>query len=449
MEEHAVVLGASFAGLLAAAVLSEFYRRVTVVERDHLPAAAAHRRGVPQGRHLHALLASGSSALEELFPGILDELTADGSAHLDELSQFWQVLGGHDLHRSTGEFAERLRTYQSTRPFLEDHVRRRVRRLATVTMLEGHDAVYLLADGPRVTGARVAPREGGRSVALTADLVVDATGRGSRTPAFLAELGFDRPVEEGTRVRLAYASQLLRIPDPHPPAKMFLIGTAPGRPTGGALGQCEDNTWLLTGAGMAGHEPPTEWPALRDFAAEWAPAPMAEALQRAEPIGEPARYRYPTTQWRRYDKLRRFPEGLVVLGDAVCSFNPAYGQGMSVVALEAQALRRCLADGSARLGTRFFAATAATVDAAWQLATAADLAVPEVPGRRTPAMRFGAWYTNRLIARCMSDITLFERFVRVTQLLEPPSTLFAPAVARRVLLPQSSSEAPRRSAAAT
>jgi 2-polyprenyl-6-methoxyphenol hydroxylase-like FAD-dependent oxidoreductase len=449
MEEHAVVLGASFAGLLAAAVLTEYYRRVTVVERDHLPEAVAHRRGVPQGKHVHALLASGSAALAELLPGILDELAADGTEVLDAVSDFWQVLGGKDLHHSRGEFVTPLCTYQSSRPFLECHVRTRLRRIPTVTMLDGHDVVRLTAAGTRVTGAVAAPRDGGPAVTLAADLVVDATGRGSRTPAFLAELGFERPAEEGTRVRLAYASQLLRIPDPHPPAKLFLVGTAPGRPTGGALARCENGIWLLTGAGMAGHEPPTEWPALREFATGWAPTPMVEALQRAEPVGEPARYRYAMTQRRRYDRLRRFPEGLVVMGDAVCSFNPAYGQGMSVVALEAQALRRCLAQGPARLGTRFFAATAPTVDAAWQLATAADLAVPEVPGRRTPATRFGAWYTNRVIERSVSDIALFERFVRVTQLLEPPSTLFAPAVLRRVLLPQSSSEAPRRSAAAT
>ncbi|WP_192860204.1 FAD-dependent oxidoreductase [Mycobacterium sp. MS1601] len=450
MGEHAVVLGASVSGLLAARVLSEFYDRVTVVERDVLPDGDEHRRGVPQSRHVHALLASGSTAIEELFPGILDELAADGAAVLNELCDFWQVLNGQSLRRQSGEFTHRLLVYQSNRPFLEDHIRRRVRPM--VTMLDGHDVVKLVADGQRITGVQVAPHGGGTGVDLAADLVIDATGRGSRTPAFLADLGYGRPREIGTRVRLAYASQLVRIPAPAPPSKMFLVGTAPGRPTGGAMALCENDTWLLTAAGIAGHEPPTDWDGLLAFTATWAPPPMMQALGRAEPVGEPARYRYAMTQRRRYDKMRRFPEGLVVIGDAVCSFNPAYGQGMSVSALEALALRRCLLEGPARLGPRFFAATVKIVDNVWQISTGADLAVPEVPGRRTPATRLAGWYTNRVIARCPSDLVVHEQFVRVTQLVDPATALFAPAILRRVLRPgrvQSASEAPSRSAAAT
>lgn len=453
--EHAVVLGASISGLLAARVLSEFYDRVTVVERDTLPEDVDNRRGVPQGRHVHVLLASGSDAVEQLFPGILDAFLGDGAVELstDRLSDFWQVLSGQNLRREDGRFDRAFQMYQSTRPFLETHVRQRLRRSDTVTILDSHDVVNLTAEGNRITGVAVAPHRGGPTREIAADLVVDAMGRGARTPAFLESLGYQRPPELGTVVRVSYTSQLLRIASPEPPAKLFLINAKKGGTAGGVLAKCENNTWLLTSVGMVGIEPPTEWDALRDFAESWAPEPMMAALRRAEPIGEPSRYRYASTQWRRYDRMHRFPDGLVVFGDAICSFNPIYGQGMSVAALEALALRDCLRAGDDQLARRFFAATSETINTAWQLATGADLAIPEVQGRRTPATRLLGWYTDRVIARCASDLVVHEQFVRVTNLLDPPTRLMRPAIIRRVLgrqnPVQSSSEAPSRSAAVT
>lgn len=453
--DHAVVLGASVSGLLAARVLSEFYDRVTVVERDTLPDGVGNRRGVPQGHHAHVLLASGSQVVGELFPGILDELAEDGAIVLstDQPSNFWQELGGHTIRREEGRFQQTMTMYQSSRPFLEAHVLRRLRALSNVHILDGHDVVRLMADDHRVTGVTVAPHGGGEDTDVTADLVIDSMGRGSRTPAFLEALGYDRPAEAATAVRVAYTSLFLRIPPPAPPAKIFLIGARPDRPTGGALFLCEDERWILTTLGMAGREPPTEWSALLDFCAQWAPDEIMSALRRAEPMGEPSRYRYPTTQRRRYDRVRRAPEGLLVFGDAICSFNPIYGQGMSVAALEAKALRECLGEGTSQLSRRFYAATARPIDTAWQMATGADLSIPEVKGTRTLATRMAGWYTQRLVAACVTDVTVYETFSRVAHLLEPMSTLMTPTTLRRVLLPrravQSSSDAPSRSAAAT
>ena len=436
MGEHAVVLGASIGGLLAARVLSEFYDRVTIVERDTLPDGTDPRRGVPQGRHFHALLASGARALDDLFPGILAELADAGAAVLssEKLSDLWQELRGYTLHRESGEFTRLIQAYQTTRPFLEAHIRRRLRAIDNVTLLDEHDVSELIATATHVTGVRVCPRAGGPNRELGADLVVDAMGRGGRTPAFLDALGYGRPVETGLTVNVTYTSQLLRIRPPAPPSKLFIIGTAPGRSFGGALAACENDTWILTAAGMAGREPPTEWGPLREFAATWAPEPMMAALHRAEPIGAPARYRYPSSQWRRYDRMRDFPVGLLVFGDAICSFNPVYGQGMSVVALEAAALRRCLAEGDDQLSRRFFSAAAKPVNMAWQLATGADLSIPEVVGKRTMMTRFTEWYTDRVLAASTSDLQVHESLSRVANLLDPPSALMAPAVARRVLV---------------
>ena len=211
--EHAIVLGASMAGLLAARVLSDFYARVTVVERDTLDDTAAVRRGVPQGRHIHGLLMRGAQALEELLPGILDDLVDDGAAVFDgtDLSKLYFCMSGHVAVR-TGA-AKELRAYNVTRPLLECHVRRRVRAIGNVTILDDHDAVdVLMAAGGRVTGARLVGRSSQVESRIRADLVVDATGRGARTPALLKIAGYEPLAEVEVPIDLMYASQLLRMP---------------------------------------------------------------------------------------------------------------------------------------------------------------------------------------------------------------------------------------------
>jgi 2-polyprenyl-6-methoxyphenol hydroxylase-like FAD-dependent oxidoreductase len=308
--------------------------------------------------------------------------------------------------------------------------------LPGVTILDNHDVGELIATDGRVTGTMIVARRTGELSAINADLVVDAMGRGAHTPAFLDRLGYGRPAEEGNVVHVTYTSQLLRIPAPAPAAKLFLIGGRPGRNYGSAFAACENDTWILTAVGFAGLEPPTEWPALLEFTAQCAPAEMMSALNRAEPIGAPARYRYPTGQRRRYDRMRRFPDGLVVFGDAMCSFNPVYGQGISVAALEAVALRNCLAAGAADLSRRFFTAAAKPIGVAWQLASAAELAVPETKGDRTVQTRFSWWYTNRVAAVSTADVVVYEQFIRVMNLMDPPSRLLTPAILRRVLAPR-------------
>ncbi|HET9874467.1 MAG TPA: 2-polyprenyl-6-methoxyphenol hydroxylase-like oxidoreductase [Mycobacterium sp.] len=432
--EHAVVLGASMGGLLAARVLADFYEAVTLVERDELPENPTQRRGVPQGRHVHGLLSSGSDVLGQLFPGLLDELVAAGGNVLDEgdLSRIWMRLSGHDLNRSSA-FAKPITSYLASRPFLEAHVRQRVRSIGNVTIMDDHDVVGLIAARPdRVTGARVANRDTRHERELTADLVVDAMGRAGRTPAFLDALGYGRPMEDRIVVEMTYASQLLRVPPKTLTEKLILVGAVPQRPTGGALFACEKDTWMVTLAGLVGHEPPTDRAGMIRYAAQFAPPPMMAALEAAEPLTEVSRYRYPASLRRRYDKMYRFPEGLLVFGDAMCSFNPVYGQGMSVAALEAIALRDCLARGDRDLSRRFFRAAAKPVGAAWQLASGADLALPQAQGRRSVQTRLANRYTGWLLAAAESDPVVTEAFFRVTNLVDSPVRLLHPKIVRRV-----------------
>lgn len=433
--EHAVVLGASMGGLLAARVLADFYETVTVVERDVLPDDAVNRRGVPQGRHAHGLLGRGSQVLAELFPGFLDDLVAAGAPVFDytDLSKALFSVAGHQLIRAGG-YRDIPPAFFPSRPLLESLVRRRVRETANITLLEGFDVVDLTSTKTRdrVTGARVRSRDGDSERVLTSDLVADATGRGARTPALLDTLGYGRPSEEQVGVRVVYSSQLLRIPPGTLKELVVLVTPVPGRPIAVALAGYEDDTWMFTVGGMVGCEPPSEPAEMLAFVEGLVPAHVLAAIRAAEPLSEVCRFRYPESRWRRYDKMRRFPAGLLVLGDAICSFNPIYGQGMTVAALQAQALHQCLHRGADGLARRYFRAAAKPIGVAWQFAVGADLNLPEVEGPRPLSLRLANRYVDRLQTAAESDLVVAEQFTKVIALIDPPTRLLHPKIMIRV-----------------
>jgi len=431
--ERAVVLGASMGGLLAARVLADFFRTVTVIERDELPDDPVNRRGVPQGRHVHSLLARGAQILEELFPGFLDELVAAGAPVWDdgELSKVYVSFSGHELPRS-GTVAgdhQAMAIHMPSRPLLECHVRRRLRALENVTIHGGQDVAELTAaaDGSRVTGVRVVNRAGGAQQELPADLVVDAMGRGAHTPALLEKLGYGRPIEDHIVTHTTYVSQSQRIPPGTLQEMLFLINPAPGRPTGMSLSGYEHDTWIFTVFGMVGHEPPRDLAGMLSFAEDYAPAHVLAAVRTGEPLGPVVEHRMPSSQWRRYDKMRRFPEGLLVIGDAMCSLNPIYGQGMTVAALEALALRESLRRGVTGLSRRYFRSAAKSIGVAWSLATGSDLAFPEVEGRRTRSISLTNRYIDWVLAACETDSVVGLQFLKVSFLVDPPARLFHPS----------------------
>jgi len=427
------------AGLLAARVLAESYRTVTVVDRDELPLDPVSRRGVPQGRHQHALLARGAQILEELFPGVLAELAADGAPVWDDgdLSRFYMRINGHLMHR-TGQAADfdpaAHSVYLPSRPFLEGHVRQRVRAIENVTLLARREVTALTVSDDRrcVTGVQLADRGTGESYRLPADLVVDATGRGSRTPVFLQELGYGRPAEDHVTTHTTYVSQGLRLRPGALHELLIAITPRPNRPTGMFLTRNENDVWMLTAFGLVGREPPCHRGGMLDFVAPFVPARYLAAVQSGEPVTPAVRHKLPSSQWRRYDRMRRLPEGLLVCGDAICSFNPIYGQGMTVAALEALALRESLRCGTTQLGSRYFRAAAASIKPAWRMSTGSDLAIPDVRGRRSPGMRLSTRFTEWVLTAAESDSVVAQQFSRVTGLIDPPARLCHPRVVSRV-----------------
>jgi 2-polyprenyl-6-methoxyphenol hydroxylase-like FAD-dependent oxidoreductase len=432
--KHAVVLGASMAGLTAARVLADAYERVTVLERDTLPEAAAHRKGVPQSRHAHGLLAAGRVALEELFPGLTDELVANGALSGDLQAQTrWY---NHGLRLGPGP--SDLRAVAVSRPLLEGCVRERVRALPNVRVVDRCDAAGLVAtsDRRRVRGVRVIrPADGSAEEVLEADLVVDATGRGSRSPVWLEELGYPRPAEDEVRIGVAYASRVYRRHRDHVDGdRGVVVAATVDRPRGGAMLAMEGDRWMVTLNGYLGQRPLADPDGFLAFAAGLPVPDIFQVISDAEPLGDVLPARYPASVRRRYERLGRFPDGYLVTGDAVCAFNPVYGQGMSVAALEALALRECLAAGpAAGLARRFFAKVAPIVDIPWGIAVGADLRFPGIQGPRTAKVQLVNAYLARFHVAAATDPVLGRAFLRVVNLMDRPEGLLRPAIALRVL----------------
>ncbi|MGW4466193.1 FAD-dependent oxidoreductase [Micromonospora sp. NPDC004704] len=428
---HAIVLGASIGGLLAARVLSESYAKVTIFDRDDLPTGATARRGVPQGEHAHGLLARGRQVLEELFPGFVADLTARGAVPIDLQRDCVWINDGRRIPRVTSG----LDGLCVSRPALEAYVRDRVRALPQVEIHAGHEAVGLLINADRtvVNGARVLPRCGVEQQ-YAADLVVDATGRGNRGPTWLTELGYEPPPEERVDPFTVYMSREYRRTTGDAEFKGIVTSPSPATPYGGIAIVAEDDRWLVTLLGVgAGQAPPADPEGFLAFAGKLPEPELHRLLSRVEPLGPPRRLRLPTSVRRRYEHLTRLPEGFVAVADAVCSFNPAYGQGMTVAAAEAIVLRDCLRAGRTGLPARFFTLAAKVIDTPWDIAVGADLRYPEVVGPRSRKTAFLNAYVARLHVAAERHPVVGRSFLSVANLMAAPQALFAPGILARVL----------------
>jgi len=436
MNSHAVVLGAGMAGLMAAGALAEFYDMVTVLEGDALPDHPAQRKGVPQGRHLHNFLARGTQVLDELFPGILDELAADGAVvdDRDDLSGIHVRMGRYLLNPS-GRLADPrpLVAYQASRPFMEFHVRNRVAALGNVTVVDNHEAVEPVITGDTVTGVRIINRTNGTGSAMQSRLVVDATGRGSRTPHFLEVHGFGAVPVQQIPSAWGYSSQLLHLPPRSIAERMVFINAGNTAP-GALLLAYENNTWMLAIAQPAEcGSPPADFTTMMDMAEHLLPPTITAAIRGGTPAGAFSIARSTAATWRRYDRNSRHPEGLIIAGDALCSLNPLHGQGMTVAALQALVLRDCLRTGQTNLPQRFYRAAADHIAPVWAMNRATDTA-PSPAAAHTIGHRIATW-TQRTVARAASlDMAVTEPILRVRGLIDPPARLRDPSLFGKVLL---------------
>ncbi|CDO29423.1 NAD(P)/FAD-dependent oxidoreductase [Mycolicibacterium porcinum] len=436
MTEHSVVLGAGIAGLLAAAALADAGHDVTVIERDHLPDNPSQRRCVPQGPHLHSLLSRGWQTIEELVPGLIEDLITAGGHVLDDahLGARMHIQNGPYAFNRTEPVADpaALANYLVTRPLLEHALRLRVMALPNVVIKDGHEVGELVAGQPdRITGVTLADRQTGATQTLEADLVVDATGRATRTPLLLETLHYDRPPQRSFTVRGVYYSQQIAIPDQDAfPERLVLVIPSGGAGRGGLIAG-ENDTWTLT---IAAHTdkpaPPTTYTEMLTLAEQFVPSHIQPALRRAMPVSDVAVYRYPGGTWHRYDRCVRHPQGLVVIGDALCCLDPIHGQGVTMAARHAQVLRSHLRDRGSVDPQRFYQSLAHIIAPVW----AANQPTGHTPGRsvKSRVRRRALDWSRRKILEAAGDIVVTERLVRIVNMVDPPQRLLEPRLLGRV-----------------
>lgn len=429
---HAVVVGAGMAGLFAARVLADAFATVTVIERDSLPDDPTPRRGVPQGPHPHALLEAGRATVADLLPGSVDDVVAAGGVVTD-------FARGVDFYNAGDFLAEGpvpMETVSASRPLFEHVVRRHVAAHDDVSIRTNCSCVDYRFDDTETTVEGVVVREGTDYAELPADLTVDASGRTSRTPGWLAAHGYPSPPVDEVTIDIAYSTTFLERPPDD--TRTYLVPPSAPRTRGGMAAPIEGDRWIVNLSGVHGASPPTDHAGFVDYA-ERLPVPeLARLLDDHEWATSEARsYPFPSNRRCRYEALDRFPTGLLVVGDAVASFNPVYAQGMSVAALEALVLHHvlALAGDPTDLAVPFFDRVAGVVDIAWSLAVGADFGFPETAGRKPRGTAFFNWYLGRLLRHAHTDGRLTDAFVRVLTMERPPTSLLRPGIVWRVLRP--------------
>jgi 2-polyprenyl-6-methoxyphenol hydroxylase-like FAD-dependent oxidoreductase len=436
---HAVVIGASMAGLLAARVLVEHFERVTIIERDRLPQQPETRPGVPQAHHVHVLLTQGQRILESLFPGIQAEIIATGAPNVDWAGEcpFYNAWGWASLCSSD------LVTSTCSRAFLEWIVRHRLSSYGNLQFLPSTQVKGLLTDDSHseITGVKLRDPDNDREEEFAADLVVDAGGRNSELPKWLKEMGYEPPSETVINSFLGYSTQWYERPEGFQADWKALLITAkpPDDKRGGVLFPIEGNRWLVLVSGIGRDYPPTDDAGFREFVRSLRSPLIYEAIKNAKPVSPVYGYRRTENCWRHYENSR-LPENLLAIGDAVCAFNPVYGQGMTVAALGALTLNQCLQQqfrykrDLTGLTKNFQRQISKVLQTPWLMATSEDFRWETTTGGRPDKMaQLMHRYMDKVIMLSVENFKIHRRFVEVAHMVKSPISLFAPEILVQVL----------------
>jgi 2-polyprenyl-6-methoxyphenol hydroxylase-like FAD-dependent oxidoreductase len=421
---RAIVVGAGIGGLAAAKGLADCFETVLVLDRDILPDQPKPRKGTPQDKHVHGLLPGGQRALCRLFPGLEKDFADSGAPPLR--------IGLDDVAESFSGVMPRVdlgwRGYSMTRPLVEFLVRRNAELDPRITIQMQTRVTALLTDDEKlaVTGVKIETDLNGIDE-LEADLVVDASGQGELSQRVLAKLGFQAPGETRIGVDLGYGTALFEIPQDqtYDWKSIMTFPNAPQSARGGLIGVVEGDRWLLTVGGRAGDFPPDDWDEFMTYVEGLRTPTIYNVIKNAKPIGNVARYRFKASIWRHFERMERFPVGLLPFSDSICRFNPIYGQGMSVAALEALTLQELLKGGSDlfSIAKAFFDAAAKVIDGPWQMAAVPDFIFPTTQGIRPPDFMEQLQRLMALNFLSAEDPTVRKLIFEVQSLLKPPEVL--------------------------
>lgn len=432
LQDHAIVIGSSMSGLVTAHILSHHYSRVSVLERDNLPEGSDFRAGVPQGRHVHLLLIRGARELEIMFPGIQQELQDLGAQAFDIVNDcHYYLKNGWTTPQPT-----ELKTLSATRPLFDWAIRRRLLQNPKIQFFAQHDAINLIGNRRHIQGVQARNRQTGSETSLYADLVVDASGRSSKLATWLAELGCGTVSETVLDAKLSYTSRIYAKPDGWNEWKgLFVMQQPPSAPKGAILLEVEGNRWIVTGGGVNHAKPPTDEAGFMQWLRELPSPILADLLSQAQPLSPTSGYARTENRQRHYERMQ-LPAGVVALGDAVCAFNPIYGQGISTATLGAILLGQKLKEqdrGSAAWGQRFQRDLAKNNQFAWEMASGED-ARYDPNFKRPLASKFLAPYFEQINQASVSSNVVFSEFIKMVHMIGNPMALFHPRVFIPVLM---------------
>lgn len=448
----AIVIGASIAGLMAARALANHFAKVVVLERAPTPlpsadAKSSNARGVPQSDHTHVLLESGMAAIVHYFPGIIEEMQQSGAQRFPiTLDWRWFQHGSWKVKARNGFI-----TTTQHRRSLDQHIRRRLTMLPNLQFIDDCTVEGVLWDGGRdeITGISFVQKSGTRGH-LPADLVVDASGKGSRMLSWLSAAPYEAS-ERGVAnppwdkfppapieilpIKLCYVSRIFEKPTKLPSWQALAISPLAQVPRGGVVMSIDDKHWIATLFGYCGEQPLTSSEAFLEFA-KTLPAPdLYEALAQAKPVTDAVKFLYPHSQWQRLDQARKFPGGVLLIGDALCSLDPVFGQGMSLACKEARALDAALhAQNKQTLHKRYFKACQQIIAPAWEMTKTEALRFEKMPGVRSWLLRCTQWYTGYVFDLCSHHEKTYLALADVIHLKRGPESLLRPTIMARVLL---------------
>ncbi len=437
--QHAIVIGGSMAGMLTAQVLSSYFEKVTIIDRDQFPEEAEIRDGVPQARHLHVLLAKGLEIVERLFPGIEAEMIANGAT-----TQVWGQDTTMFMERGwMPSFESEMKTHGISRMVLEWLVRKRIRANNKITLTERTIVKRLVTtdDKQRVIGVETQMKGETTTRIVEANLVADASGRSSNAPEWLTGLGYEQVKETVVNSFLGYASRWYKRPPTFPAdKKMITIQSLPPKYlSGGVIMEVENGECIVTLAGVNRNYPPTDEVGFLEFTRNLLSPAIYDIIRDAEPLSKVFGYQRTENRIRHYERFNRWPDGFLVLGDAACAFNPIYGQGMTTAAMEAEALGKLLNEYTGRstagMTKVFQTRLAKVIETPWLMATSEDLRYPATEGEAPNwRIRFVQQYIQRIIAIMPDYPEVADTFLHVMNLVQPPTQLFRPGILIKVII---------------
>jgi 2-polyprenyl-6-methoxyphenol hydroxylase-like FAD-dependent oxidoreductase len=435
----AVVVGAGIAGLTAAGALADWFEQVVVLDRDPLPDTPMHRPSTPQSRHSHGLLVGGLLAQDALFPGIADDFASAGAVSV----RINRDLREEPAHRDPMPQRDFGRSALAmSRPLLEFTLRGRAAQLPNVTFRPATRMIGLIKEQKerRITGVRCSAVDGHGIETLPADLVIDASGRGHLTAAVLQCMGHERPRETAVGIDLRYTTAVLPVPDDAPAAWKLVLThhDAPRSSRRAILLPMEGDRWMLSAMGRGKQEPPADWDSLLRFLRQLTTPTIYNAVRKLTPMGELTRFAFTESIWRHFEEVEAFPDGLIPIGDAICRFNPLYGQGMTVASKEAQLLHRMLASRASEddplegLGRAFLAEATPLIETPWMMAAIPDFVFPETRGERPVDLEERLRFAGALSRVAARDAAVQRLAIEVWHMLRPRSAYQDPELVRLI-----------------